>query len=52
LRRDAYPLLLQPDGPFYFAGEHMSWITGWQEGAVLSAHATIAAIAERVRAKA
>jgi monoamine oxidase len=29
----------------------MSYITGWQEGAVLSAHATIAAIAERVRAK-
>jgi len=51
LRRDAYPLLLQPDGPFYFAGEHMSWITGWQEGAVRSAHYAIAEIANRVQAQ-
>ena len=50
-RRDAYPRLLGGDGPFHFAGEHMSYITGWQEGAVLSAHETIKAIAERVRAK-
>jgi len=48
-RRQAYALLLEPDGPFYFAGEHMSWIPGWQEGAVLSAHEAIVEIAKRVR---
>jgi len=30
---------------------HMSYINGWQEGAVRSAHYTVAQIAERVRAK-
>ena len=28
---------LLPDGPFYFAGEHLSRIGPWQEGAILSA---------------
>jgi monoamine oxidase len=32
-----YTLLNQPDGPFYFAGEHLSQIGAWQEGAILSA---------------
>ena len=50
-RRDAYPVLLQGDGPFLFAGEHMSYVTGWQEGAVLSAHVAIEQIAQRVREK-
>ncbi|MEJ0068543.1 MAG: FAD-dependent oxidoreductase [Pseudomonadota bacterium] len=50
-RRDSYPRLLQGDGPFHFAGEHMSYVTGWQEGAVLSAHVTIADIANRTREK-
>ncbi|MBI3707572.1 MAG: FAD-dependent oxidoreductase, partial [Proteobacteria bacterium] len=50
-RRDAYPVLLGGDGPFHFAGEHMSHINGWQEGAVRSAHYTVARIAERVRAR-
>ena len=44
-----YPVLLDGDGPFLFAGEHMSWITGWQEGAVRSAHAVLGQIAERNR---
>jgi monoamine oxidase len=43
-RRTAYPLLLQGDGPFLFAGEHMSYVTGWQEGAVVSAHEAIARV--------
>ena len=30
-----YALLSQPDGPFYFAGEHLSQIGAWQEGADL-----------------
>jgi monoamine oxidase len=50
-RREAYPILLAGDGPFYFAGEHMSYINGWQEGAVRSAHSTVKKIAERARAR-
>lgn len=50
-RRDAYPVLLRPDGPFHFAGEHVSHVTGWMEGAVRSAHYTVAQIAERTRAR-
>ena len=48
-RTTHYPLLLAGDGPFLFAGEHMSWITGWQEGAVRSAHYTLGQIGERMR---
>jgi len=43
-RKTAYRTLLEGDGPFLFAGEHMSYVTGWQEGAVLSAHEAIAKI--------
>jgi monoamine oxidase len=50
-RKGAYATLNQPDGPIYLAGEHLSYLTGWQEGAVLSAHAAIAAIDARVRAR-
>lgn len=48
-RANQYKVLLQPDGPFIFAGEHLSWINGWQEGAVRSAHAALARVAERLR---
>ena len=44
-----YETLLAGDGPFVFAGEHLSWINGWQEGAVRSAHAALGKIAERMR---
>ena len=37
------------DGPFYFAGEHVSYLRAWQEGAILSAHHSIAALHERVQ---
>ncbi len=50
-RATVYARLIRPDGPFHLAGEHLSYLTGWQEGAVLSAHDVVAAIAERVRAK-
>ena len=49
-RKAAYPVLLAGDGPFYFAGEHMSYVSGWQEGAVQSAHYAVSRIAERVSA--
>ncbi|MGO8917538.1 MAG: flavin monoamine oxidase family protein [Stellaceae bacterium] len=53
-RQEAYPVLLAGDGPFYFAGEHMSYVNGWQEGAVQSAHYTVMQIKQRdgVRRKA
>jgi monoamine oxidase len=47
-RAGAYRVLSQPDGPIFLAGEHLSYITGWQEGAIQSALVTIAQIAERV----
>ena len=50
-RERHYALLQKGDGPVLFAGEHMSWITGWQEGAVRSAQFAVGQIAERVRAK-
>jgi monoamine oxidase len=48
-RATQFPLLLKGDGPYLFAGEHMSFITGWQEGAVRSAHKVLGDIAERMR---
>ena len=48
-RATAYPAVVAGDGPFHFAGEHMSYLTGWQEGSVLSAHDCVAAIGERTR---
>lgn len=42
-----YRLLDQPDGRVYLAGEHMSHISGWQEGAAQSAHRVLKQIAER-----
>jgi monoamine oxidase len=48
-RSSQYPILNEPDGPIYLAGEHLSYLNGWQEGAVLSAHAVVRAIADRVK---
>lgn len=49
-RTSAYADLCKPDGPFYFAGEHMSYINAWQEGAALAAHEAIKLIQARVSA--
>lgn len=46
-RATHYPVLLKGEGPYLFAGEHMSHITGWQEGAVLSAHYVLGVLAGR-----
>jgi monoamine oxidase len=48
-RQGSYSILNHPDERIYFAGEHLSYLTGWQEGAVLSAHRTVRAIGERVQ---
>ncbi len=34
-------VLLTPDGNIFFAGEHLSILQGWQEGAILSAYHAI-----------
>ncbi|GAB4383667.1 MAG: flavin monoamine oxidase family protein [Elainellaceae cyanobacterium] len=49
-RETAYQVLNQPDGPIYLAGEHLSYLTGWQEGAVLSAHQAVQGIATQLQA--
>ena len=33
-----YAELMKPEGPIFFAGEHLSYVLFWQEGAALSAH--------------
>ncbi len=48
-RASAFPVLQKGDGPYLFAGEHMSFITGWQEGAVRSAHRLLEDVAARLR---
>ncbi|MGC1527524.1 MAG: FAD-dependent oxidoreductase [Phormidesmis sp.] len=47
-REAAYKVLLQPDGPIFLAGEHLSYLTGWQEGSVRSALLAVEGIAARV----
>ncbi len=34
-------LLQQPDGPFLFAGDYLSHMSGWMEGAIASAHGAL-----------
>jgi monoamine oxidase len=49
-RDHAYRILNQVEGPIYLAGEHLSYLTGWQEGAVLSAYQAITKITAKVKA--
>ena len=44
-----YERLLKPDGRFWVAGDQVSYLSGWQEGAVLSAHHVIDGIARPTR---
>lgn len=46
----AFRVLREPHGRIYFAGAALSQLPGWQEGAVLSAHAQLAALAARASA--
>ena len=43
--------LRSPEGAIYFAGEQLSALTGWQEGAVLATYAAVEAISELVIAE-
>ena len=40
-------VLLTPDENIFFAGEHLSILQGWQEGAILSAYHAIDGIVAR-----
>ena len=40
--------LTRPDGAIYIAGDQITALPGWQEGAVLAAHTVVNAIGERV----
>lgn len=44
-----YETLIQADGPIYFAGDHVSHVVGWQEGAALSALRAVQMISDRVK---
>lgn len=43
----ADPVLREPDGRIYFAGEHINALAGWQEGAIISAHEAVGMIHAR-----
>ena len=47
-RASQYDLVAKGDGRTYFAGEHVSYIPAWQEGAILSSLDTIARLHGRV----
>jgi monoamine oxidase len=51
IRAPEFALLNRGEGRVYFAGSQLSQLTGWQEGAVLSAHRIIGLLADRVRAE-
>jgi monoamine oxidase len=46
-RRTAYPVFLRPDGRFYFAGDHVSYMSGWMTGALESGRQVAASIHAR-----
>lgn len=45
-QKKAYNRLLQPDKRFYVGGDQVSYLPGWQEGAVLSAYHVVQQIIE------
>lgn len=51
-RGPGYQELLKPEGPIFFAGEHLSYQPTWQEGAALSAHEALKLVAAMAKSKA
>ena len=45
-----YDTVIQADGPIYFAGDTISHVVGWQEGAALSGRRAVSMISEKVKA--
>jgi monoamine oxidase len=48
-RTPRYAELFKPEGPVFFAGEHLSYVQFWQEGAALSAHEAMKLLQSRVQ---
>ncbi|WP_050183144.1 flavin monoamine oxidase family protein [Domibacillus robiginosus] len=46
--KNYYPILNQPQGRIYLAGEHLSYMTGWMAGAFESARTAVSQIHEKV----
>jgi monoamine oxidase len=44
-----YDVVIQPDGPIFFAGDTISHVVGWQEGAALSARRAVSLISDKVK---
>jgi monoamine oxidase len=49
---EAYTLMTEAEGPYVFAGEHLSHVGAWQQGAFVSAWRAVNQIAEHRRAMA
>jgi monoamine oxidase len=49
-RKNAYPTLLEGEGRVLLAGEHLSYLTGWQAGAIESAWQQIEQLHKRASA--
>jgi len=47
--RPAYAELSKPDGRYFIASDYVSHLSGWQEGAALSAHRAVKGISEHMR---
>jgi monoamine oxidase len=45
-----YETLIEPDGPIIFAGDHVSHIVAWQEGAALSALRAVRQVCDKTKA--
>jgi monoamine oxidase len=45
-----YDVVIEGDGPIYLAGDTISNVVGWQEGAALSARRAVGMISEKVKA--
>jgi monoamine oxidase len=44
-----YDVIIEADGPIYFAGDTASHVVGWQEGAALSARRAVTMISDKVK---
>jgi monoamine oxidase len=42
-------ILAEPQGRFHMAGDQLTFVSGWQEGAVIAAHHAVANIDRQVR---
>jgi monoamine oxidase len=51
-RPQRYTELMRPEGPIFFAGEHLSYVVFWQEGAALSAHEAMKLLTAQAEANA